>query len=170
MTITPSSIALTAIDQMFAALEGVLKKAAADAKARNIEDEVYLNWRIAPDMFPLARQIRVATELPVRALSRMAGVEPLSIDDNEQTFDDFLTRIEKTRTLAHGLDAAAIDASPEDEITVPISPEKTMTMRRAAYLQTFILPNLYFHVSASYMILRHLGVDIGKRDFLAAPE
>ena len=169
MTITPSTAAMTAIDQMFAGLEGLLKKAAAAAKAKGVEDEVYLNWRVAPDMFPLARQIRIATELPVRALSRLAGVEPPSIDDNEHSFDEFLARIETARTLAHGLDAAAIDADPQGEITFPVGPENTMTLSRLAYLQTFILPNLYFHVTASYLILRQLGVDIGKRDFLAVP-
>lgn len=170
MTITPSLIALTAADQMYAGLEGVLRKAAAAAKAKGVEEEVYLNWRMAPDMFPLARQIRIATELPVRALTRMTGGEMPSFADDEATFDDFLARIEKARTLVHDLDKAAIDLEPDAPITFPAGGGNEMTLPRRTYLQTFILPNLYFHVTATYLILRHLGVDIGKRDFLAVPQ
>ncbi|MEM9617130.1 MAG: DUF1993 domain-containing protein [Pseudomonadota bacterium] len=169
MSMTPSSIAIAAADQMYAGLEGIVKKAAAAAKAKGIEDEVFLNWRIAPDMFPLARQIRIATELPVRGLSRIAGAEMPSFADDEATFDDFLGRIEKAKKLVHGLDASAIDAEPDAPVTFPAGGGNEMTLPRRAYLQNFILPNLYFHVTATYLILRHLGVDVGKRDYLAAP-
>lgn len=169
MSMTPSSIAIAAADQMYAGLEGIVKKAAAAAKAKGVEDEVFLNWRIAPDMFPLARQIRIATELPVRGLSRIAGAEMPSFADDEATFDDFLGRIEKSKKLVHGLDASAIDAEPDAPVTFPAGGGNEMTLPRRAYLQNFILPNLYFHVTATYLILRHLGVDVGKRDYLAVP-
>lgn len=169
MSMTPSSIAIAAADQMYAGLEGIVKKAAAAAKAKGVEDEVFLNWRIAPDMFPLARQIRIATELPVRGLSRIAGAEMPSFADDEATFDDFLGRIEKAKKLVHGLDASAIDAEPDAPVTFPAGGGNEMTLPRRAYLQNFILPNLYFHVTATYLILRHLGVDVGKRDYLAVP-
>ncbi len=169
MSTTPSSIAIAAADQMYAGLEGIVKKAAAAAKAKGVEDEVFLNWRIAPDMFPLARQIRIATELPVRGLSRIAGVEMPSFADDEVTFDDFLGRIEKAKKLVHGLDASAIDAEPDAPVTFPAGGGNEMTLPRRAYLQNFILPNLYFHVTATYLILRHIGVDVGKRDYLAVP-
>lgn len=169
MSMTPSSIAIAAADQMYAGLEGIVKKAAAAAKAKGVEDEVFLNWRIAPDMFPLARQIRIATELPVRGLSRIAGAQMPSFADDEVTFDDFLGRIEKAKKLVHGLDASAIDAEPDAPVTFPAGGGNEMTLPRRAYLQNFILPNLYFHVTATYLILRHLGVDVGKRDYLAVP-
>lgn len=170
MTITLSSSAHTAIDQMFNALETVLKKGAAAAKTRDVEDTVYLNWRLAPDMFSFAFQVRVATELPARTLSRLAGVEPPSFTDDEETFAALLARVARARDLIKALPAEAIDADPEKPITFPVGPENKMTMPRRAYLQNFILPNLYFHVTAAYLILRQLGVDLGKRDFLAVPQ
>ena len=169
MSLTISSIAIAAADQMFAGMEGVLKKGAAAAKAKGIEEEVFLNWRVAPDMFPLSRQIRIATELPVRALSRIAGAEMPSFADDEVTFDEFLARIEKAREMVHALDVAALDADPDAPITFPAGAGKEMTLPRRAYLQNFILPNLYFHASATYLLLRQLGVDVGKRDYLAVP-
>lgn len=170
MTITLSSSANAAIDQMFKALEGVLKKGAAAAKTKDVEDSIYLDWRLAPDMFPLAFQVRVATELPARALSRLAGAELPSFSDDETTFAEMLQRIAKARDFIKSLPAAAIDADPDKSITFPVGPDNEMTMPRRAYVQNFILPNLYFHVTAAYLILRHLGVDLGKRDYLAAPQ
>ncbi len=170
MTITLSAIANTAVDQMFRGLDGVLEKGAAAAKAKGVEDEVYLNWRITPDMFPLARQVQIATEVSARALSRLAGVEPPSFDDDEKTFADLRARISKAHSIIKDLPAEALDADPDAPITFPVGPDREMTMPRRAYLQNFILPNLYFHVTATYLILRHLGVDIGKTDFLAVPQ
>lgn len=170
MTITLSSSANAAIDQMFSALEGILKKGAAAAKAKDVEDSVYLNWRLAPDMFPLAFQIRVATEFPARTLSRLAGKEPPGLADDETTFAEFVQRIATTRDIIKTLPADAIDADPDGSITFPVGPDNEMTLPRRAYVQNFILPNLYFHVTAVYLILRHLGVDLGKSDFLAAAQ
>ena len=169
MSFTISSIALAAVDQMFAGMEAVLKKGAAAANAKEVEEEIFLNWRIAPDMFPLARQIRIATELPVRGLSRIAGADMPSFADDEVSFDAFLGRIEKARTLVHALDKEALDADPDAPITFPAGAGKEMTLPRRAYLQNFILPNLYFHASATYLLMRQLGVDVGKRDYLAVP-
>lgn len=169
MTITLSSSANAAVNQMFAGLNGVLEKGAAFAEAKGVEDAVILDWRLAPDMFPFARQVQIATELPARGLSRLAGAALPEMPDTETTIAALRDRIIKARAHIKGLDAAAIDADPEAEITVPVGPEE-MTFTRRAYLQTFILPNLYFHVMAAYLILRHIGVDIGKRDFLAVPQ
>ncbi len=169
MSFTISSIAFAAIDQMYAGMEAVLKKGAAAARAKGVEEETFLNWRIAPDMFPLARQIRIATELPVRGLTRIAGADMPSFADDEVTFDQFLGRIEKARKLVHALDIAALDADPDASITFPAGAGKEMTLPRSAYLQNFILPNLYFHASATYLLMRQLGVEVGKRDYLAVP-
>lgn len=168
MPITISSVARIATDQMFSGLDGVLQKGAAAAKAKGVDEAVYLNWRLAPDMFPLSRQVQVATELPARGLSRLAGVALPSFADEEKTFDELRARIAKARAHIHGLPSAAIDADPGKDIKVPMGP-KEITFTRIDFLQHYILPNHYFHVTASYLILRHLGVDIGKMDFLAAP-
>lgn len=170
MSLTLSSIARTGTGQMFAGLERTLKKGAAHAKAKGVEDSVYLNWRIAPDMFPLKRQVEIGTEIAARGLSRLAGAAVPEFGGEDQSFDDLIAHIHKAQGVIASLDDAAIDADPDGDITVPMGPENTMTFQRALYVQRFILPNVTFHVSATYLILRHLGVDIGKRDFLAAPE
>ncbi len=169
MSFTISTIANSSIDQMFGGLTGVLKKGAAHAQANSIEEEVYLNWRLAPDMFPFVRQVRIATELPARALSRLAGAEMPSFADDETSIAELHERIKKAHDHIKNLDAAALDADPDGPISFPAGGDNEMTLPRRAYLQNMLLPNLYFHVTATYAILRHLGVDIGKRDFLAVP-
>ena len=170
MTISLSSVANVAIDQMFRGLDGVLVKAAAAAKAKGVEDEVYLNWRMAPDMLPLISQVRIATEIPARALSRLAGAELPSLTDDETTFAELRERISKAHAFIKDLPADGLDADPDGQITFPVGPDREMTLPRRSYLQNFILPNLYFHVTATYIILRHLGVELGKTDFLAVPQ
>ncbi len=170
MNVTLSSLANTAIDQMFRGLDGVLEKAAAAAKAKGVEEEVYLNSRLAPDMLPLIRQVRIATELPARALSRVAGADLPNLADDETSFADLRARISRAHAFIKDLSEEAIDAEPDASITFPVGPDREMTLPRRAYVQNFILPNLYFHVTASYLILRHLGVEIGKADFLAVPQ
>jgi len=168
MTVSISSVARTATDQMFAGLDGVLQKGAADAQARKVDEAVYLNWRLAPDMFPLTRQVQFATEIPARGLSRLAGVAIPSFPDTEQTFEELRARIARARAHIKELPSAPMDADPDKEIRVPMGKEER-TFTRINYLQHFVLPNLYFHTTSTYLILRHLGVEIGKLDFLAAP-
>ncbi len=170
MTITLSSVAHTAIDQMFTGLDTILKKGAADAQARGIDEAVYLNTRMAPDMFALKRQIQVATEMPARMLSRLSDESLPSFADDEETFAALRERITKARTFIKGLSEDAMNANPDDSITFPTGRDKVTTLPRRSFLQNMILPNVYFHVTMTYAILRHLGVDIGKMDFLAAPQ
>lgn len=170
MTIVLSTITNAAIDQMFRSLDGVLEKGATAAKAKGVEESVYLNWRMAPDMLPLLRQVFLATEVPARGLSRLAGAELPSFADDETTFAELRARISKADAFIKGLSADALDADPDGSITFPAGPDREFTLPRRAYLQNFILSNLYFHVTTTYIILRHLGVDIGKTDFLAIPE
>ena len=153
---------------MFGGLELVLKKGADHAEAKKIEENVLINWRLSGDMFPMKRQVQIATELPVRGLSRLAGAALPSFDDKEENFADLLARIEKARGLVAGIDVAAVDKDPEADITVPMGPQE-MTFTRANYFLNFILPNLYFHTTATYLNLRNMGVDVGKRDFLNVP-
>jgi hypothetical protein len=119
-------------------------------------------------MFPLKRQVQFATEIPARGLSRLAGAEIPSFDDKEASFSELYDRIERAQKIIAGLSDADIDKDPQANITVPMGPRE-MTFTRAAYLQTFVLPNLYFHTTAAYLIIRHLGVDVGKLDFMNAP-
>ncbi len=168
MSVSISSVARLATDQMFAGLDGVLRKGAAAALSKGVDEGVYLNWRLAPDMLPLTRQVQFATEIPARGLSRLAGAPLPGFPDTEKTFDELLARVARARDHIKGLPSVPMDADPDGEIKVPMGKEERV-FTRINFLQQFILPNLYFHTTTTYLILRHLGVDIGKLDFMAAP-
>ncbi len=170
MSLTLSMVARSAINQMFSGLDNILTKAAADAQARGIEEQVYLHTRLAPDMFGLGRQVQVATEMPARMLARLAGQALPGFADDEVSFAALRERITKARAFINDLPEEKINANPDDTITFPAGRDKEMTLPRHAFLQNMILPNVYFHVTMTYAILRHLGVDIGKTDFLAPPK
>lgn len=149
------------------ALSGVLDKAAAHAAAKKVDPSVLLGWRLAPDMFAFTRQVQVACDQAKNGASRLAGIEPPKFEDAETTIDQLKERI--ARTLAHvkSLDAAAIDASSERDIVFPLGPKKAK-MKGADYLNHFVLPNFFFHLTATYAIARNFGTDLAKRDFLGA--
>ena len=148
------------------ALLAILNKAEAFATAKKIDPAVLLQSRLAPDMFDLKRQIQVATDGARRGSARLAGTEAPEVEDNETTIAQLKDRIAKSVAFLKTLDRKAIDASAEREITFPLGPEKKGHMKGDDYLNHFMLPNFYFHCTAAYAILRHAGVDVGKRDFL----
>jgi hypothetical protein len=148
------------------ALSEVLGKAEAFAAAKKIDPEVLLHSRLAPDMFDLTRQVQVATDGARRGSAHLAGVEPPSYQDNETTIAQLRERIAKTVAFLKTLDPRQIDASAEREIVFPLGADKKGHMKGDDYLNHFMLPNNYFHCTAAYAILRHNGIDIGKRDFL----
>jgi hypothetical protein len=147
------------------ALAGVLDKAAAFVAAKKVDPAVLLGWRLTPDMFALARQVQVACDQAKNGSARLAGDEPPKFEDNETTLDQLKERIAKTVAYLKTLDSKAIDASSDREITFPLGPNKGQ-MKGGDYLNHFVLPNFYFHLTAAYAIVRHCGVDVGKRDFL----
>ena len=149
------------------ALMAMLDKAAAHVSAKKIDQSVLASWRLAPDMFALVRQVQVACDQAKNGAARLAGVEPPKFEDNETTLDRLKERIAKTIAYLKTLDTKAIDSSSEREITFPLGPNKGQ-MRGGDYLNHFVLPNFYFHVTAAYAVVRNFGVDIGKRDFLGA--
>jgi len=149
------------------ALSGVLDKAAAFAAAKKVDPAVLLGWRLAPDMFALARQVQVACDQAKNGAARLAGVEPPKFEDSETSLEQLKQRIAKTLAYIKGLDAKAIDASADREITFPLGPTKGQ-MKGGDFLNHFVLPNFYFHLTAAYAIVRHCGVELGKRDFLGA--
>jgi hypothetical protein len=168
MTLGHSAIANAALTQMYAALRIVLEKGADFAKDKGIEEEVLLAWRLAPDMFPMARQVQIATDISARGMARLAGAPLPSFPDTEKTFEELRQRVAKAQAFVKDLDKAKVDADPDAEISFPVGSE-TMTMKRSDYLLNFILPNLYFHVTTAYADLRACGVPLGKADFLAKP-
>jgi len=149
------------------ALSGVIDKAAAHAAAKKADPSVLLGWRLAPDMFGFARQIQAACDQAKNGASRLAGIDPPKFEDNETTIEQIKERV--ARTLAHikSLDAASIDAASDREIVFPLGPKKGK-MKGADYLNHFVLPNFFFHLTAAYAIARNFGAEVGKRDFLGA--
>jgi len=149
------------------ALAAILDKAEAFAATKKIDPAVLLRTRLAPDMFDLTRQVQVSTDQARRGSARLAGIEPPSYEDTETTIAQLKARIAKTLAFLKTLDTKQIDASAEREITFPLGNDKGH-MNGADYLNHSVLPNFYFHVTAAYAILRHCGLEIGKRDFLGA--
>jgi hypothetical protein len=166
MSITLSTIAKTQLDQTYRALDGILAKAAIHASKKGVDEAVYLNWRVAPDMFALARQVQLVTDFSVRGLSRLAGEDPVSIPDEESSFEELRQRLATARDALKALPSDKIDADPAGQITFPAGPGKEMTLPRQTYLQNFVIANSIFHASTAYVILRTLGVPLGKADFM----
>lgn len=150
------------------ALSAILGKAEAYAVAKKIDPAVLLHSRLAPDMFDLGRQVQVAADQAKRGAARLAGVDPPIYEDNETTIDQLKARLAKTLAWLNTLDRNRIDATTDREVTFPLGGTNKGTMKGGDYLIHYVLPNFYFHVTAAYAILRHCGVDIGKRDFLGA--
>jgi uncharacterized protein len=150
------------------ALSANLDKAAAFAAAKKIDAAILLNTRLAPDMFALTRQVQVATDQAKNGSARLAGVEAPKYEDNETTIDQLKARLAKTVAYLKTLDARQIDGAADREITFPLGPNNKGHMKGDDYLNHFMLPNFYFHLTAAHAILRHCGVEIGKRDFLGA--
>ena len=146
-------------------LSAILKKAEEHAIAKKIEPEVFINARLAPDMFPLSRQIQIATDGVKGAAARLAGVEVPSFPDTEKTFSELQARIAKTIEFAKTFSAKQIDGSEDRKVTLKLRGQDT-TFSGQPYLLNFVLPNLYFHITVAYAILRHNGVDVGKKDFI----
>jgi hypothetical protein len=167
MPFTMSQSSLPVFEIGLNALSGVLDKAAAHAAAKKVDPSVLLGWRLAPDMFALVRQVQVACDQAKNGSARIAGIEPPKMEDNESTVDQLKERIAKTIAFLKTLDTKAIDSAVDREITFPLGSSKGQ-MKGGDYLNHFVLPNFYFHLTAAYAAARNLGVDIGKRDFLGA--
>lgn len=167
MPFTMSQASLPVFEIGLNALMGVLDKTATHAAGKKIDLAVVLGWRLAPDMFALGRQIQVVCDQAKNGTARLAGIDPPKFEDNEITLDQFKERITRTVAFLKTLDRKAIDASADRDITFPLGQNKGQ-MKGADYLNHFMLPNFYFHLTAAYAIIRSLGVDVGKRDFLGS--
>jgi uncharacterized protein len=168
MPFSMSQASLPVFEIGLAALSANLDKAEAYAGAKKFDPAVLLQSRLAPDMFPLLRQVQVATDQAKNGSARLAGVEPPAYEDNETTLAQLRARVAKTLAFLKTLDAKQIDASADREITFPLGAANKGHMKGADYLNHFVLPNFYFHITAAHAIMRHSGVEIGKRDFLGA--
>jgi hypothetical protein len=165
MTISMYQASIPPIIRSLTNLRAILDKAAAHADAKKIDPSVLINARLYPDMFPLSRQVQIATDTAKGAVSRLAGKEPPKYEDNESTFSELVARIDKTVALLETFKPDQIDGSEEKSISLPMH-DRTLAFKGLPYLLDYVLPNIYFHVTIAYAILRHNGVEIGKKDFL----
>ncbi len=167
MNISMYQASVPAFVRGLTSLKTILERAAAHAQAKKIDDVVFVNDRLYPDMLPLSRQVQIASDFARGTSARLAGVEPPPIEDNEKTFSELIARVDKSLDYVKTFTAAQIDGSEGRQITRPVRGQpKTFT--GLDYLRQSSLPNFYFHMTTAYAILRHNGVEVGKADFIGS--
>lgn len=157
-TISPLKRTLTNLSQ-------ILKKGEAYAKAKEVDPTILVESRLFIDMYPLKRQIQIATDMSKGAAARLAGIEIPVYEDNETTFEDLQARLEKTIAFLDSVTPQQFEGSESKQVTITIR-KVDIQFTGLDYLQKWVLPNVYFHATTAYNILRHQGVDLGKSDFL----
>jgi hypothetical protein len=153
--------------QYLGSLDGLLAKAQAFCAAKKIDEAVIAGARLAPDMFPLSRQVQIACDFAKGATARLAGVDVPSWADDEKTLGDLRARVKKTLDYVQGFKAAQIDGSEGRKIEIKIA-GNPVTFRGQPYLTNFAMGHFFFHTTTAYNIVRHNGVEVGKRDFIGA--
>ncbi|MBV8122760.1 MAG: DUF1993 domain-containing protein [Burkholderiaceae bacterium] len=143
-----------------------LEAAKAHAEQKKFETSVYLGLRLAPDMLPFARQIQIASDIAKGCAARLAGIEAPRWEDNEASLDELVARVRRTIDFVASVPAAQIDGSESRAIEIPMRGGESLQFKGEDYLRFFAMPNFYFHVTTTYALLRHAGVNLGKRDYL----
>lgn len=168
MGVTTTNLYDTAVpvfDAMLGNLSALLDKAETHATARGYDPTVLLQSRLAPDMFPLVRQVQIASDAAKFGVARLTGTEAPKFADDEATFEQVRARIAKTRAFVTGVPREAFEGAAERRVEVPTR-ARTYVFDGRTFLLQWAMPNFYFHVVTAYDILRHNGVDVGKRDYL----
>jgi uncharacterized protein len=155
------------MDRTLAALSSILTKAEAQCEAKGIKPEALLTFRLFPDMFPFTRQVQLTCDFAARAAARLAGAEPQSFPDTETTFAELRARIAAAREYMASFPASAHVGAETRPVTIKMRGQD-VTMPGLDYLTLYSLPQVHFHATTAYNILRHNGVEIGKRDFMGA--
>lgn len=169
MAISMYDLSVRTFIRMLTNLSGLIDKAAAHAEAKKFDGKVLVDARLAPDMFPFASQVRVACDFAKGCSARLAGLEPPKHEDNETTLAELKARIAKCLDFVRSVTPQQLAGSEDRDITHALR-TFTLNMKGLPYLTSFVLPNFYFHVTTAYAILRHNGVDLGKRDFVGPPD
>ena len=146
-------------------LSWLLEKGAANATARKIDPAVFLGARLAPDMLPLTRQVQIAGDIAKNSVARLAGQEPPRFEDNETNIEQLRARLARTIDYLKSVPASAFEGSETRDIKVPAG-DRTLEFKGLDFLQRWAIPNVFFHVTTAYNILRHNGVDLGKADYI----
>ena len=165
MKISVHAVSVELLTNTLANLSHLLEKGHAHAVARKYDPALLLASRLAPDMFPLTRQVQIASDMSKFGVSRLAGVEAPKFEDKEQTIEELRARIARTIDFIKGVPASALEGSEDRIVKVPLR-DRTLEFKGLDYLLRWVIPNVYFHVTTAYAILRHAGVEIGKTDFL----
>jgi uncharacterized protein len=160
------SASVPVFTKMLGNLSHFLDKAQADAEARKYDPVVLTQYRLAPDMLPFARQVLIACDTAKNAVARLSGIEAPKFEDTESTLPELKARIQKTLDFLATVSPEKLNGTEDKSITFPAGRDKTRTMQGEAYLKHHATPNLYFHATTAYAILRHNGVTLGKTDFL----
>jgi hypothetical protein len=168
MTISMYKVSVPIFVQLLTALSAVLDKAAAHAEAKQLDPAFLLNMRLYPDMYPLVRQVQQATTHAMRACSALVGAEPLNLPNTEASFPELKARLAKTIDYVKGFKPAQIDGTEDKDITLKLGANERKFSGQGLLLN-HILPNFYFHCTTAYDILRHCGIELGKRDFMGTP-
>lgn len=147
----------------------ILEKGQAHAEAEGFESSILVDCRLFPDMFPLSRQVQIASDIARRGIARLAGVEAPSMEDIEKNLPELIQRVQRSLEYLKEFTPEQFADSADRDITVPIGGGQTITMMGWPFLSGFVMPNVYFHVTTAYNILRHNGVPLGKRDYLGEP-
>jgi len=161
------SNAVSALPSILAGLEHILRKGEANAQERGIDPEVFLNARIAPDMHPLYKQALMVCDLSKMAPYRIAGLTPPVYDDSERTFEELYGLIAKTKADIAAVTSEQLDGREDATFTIKLGPRGDTEFTGIVYLSSFTLPNLHFHTTTAYNILRQNGVPLGKIDYFA---
>lgn len=165
MSITMYQASIPVFVRMLGNLSAILDKAAAHAEVKKIDPSVFITARLAPDMYPLSRQVQIAADVAKGCAARLAGIDVPSYEDNESTFPELQARIAKTIAFIQSVTPEQIDGSEEREITLKFG-SKEFHFLGQPYLLNFVYPNVYFHITTTYAILRHNGVELGKADYV----
>jgi hypothetical protein len=152
--------------QILGSLSGLLTKAEAHCKAKNIAPEVLLGARLYPDMLPLTKQVQLACDFAAKGCARLTHGEVPSVPDTEKAFDELRQRIAKTIDYVKAFTPAQFEGADAKDVTFPAGPNNSITLKGQQFVSSFAFPNFYFHAATTHGILRHNGVEIGKRDFL----
>jgi hypothetical protein len=152
--------------QILGSLAGILTKAEAHCKVKNIQPEVLLGARLYPDMLPFSRQIQLVCDFAAKGCARLTHSEVPTTPDTEKTFEELRQRLAKTIDYVRTFKPAHFDGAEARDVSFPAGPDKTLTLKGQQFLSAFAFPNFYFHAATAHGILRHNGVEIGKRDFL----
>lgn len=167
MTLSMHSASVPVFVRTLTGMLGWLDKAQAHAEVRKFSADNYLGLRLAPDMLTFKSQIQIACDMTKGCAARLAGLEVPSWPDDEATLDDLRARVRKTIDYLQSFEAAQIDGSDAREIALPTRSGEPRRFTGENYLRQFVLPNFFFHASTTYLLLRHAGVELGKKDFLA---